>query len=42
MDEKNLLPEEETLAQHPDYKSEIAAVIRSDLAPKPMRDRLAD
>ena len=43
MDEKNLLPEEETLAaQHPDYKSEIADVIRSGLAPKPMRDRLAD
>ena len=43
MDEKNLVPEEETLAaQHPDYKSEIANVIRSGLAPKPMRDRLAD
>ena len=43
MDEKNLIPEDETLAsQHPDYKSEIAAVIRSDLAPKPMRDRLAN
>ena len=43
MDEKNFLPEEETLvSQHPDYKSEIADVIRSGLAPKPMRDRLAD
>ena len=43
MDEKNPVSEEETLtAQLPDYKSEVAAVIRSDLAPKPMRDRLAD
>ena len=43
MDEKNPVPEEETLtAQLPDYKNEIAAVIRSGLAPKPMRDRLAD
>ena len=43
MDEKSPVPEEETLtAQLPDYKSEVAAVIRSGLAPKPMRDRLAD
>ena len=42
MDEKNLVPEEALTAQLPDYKSEVAAVIRSGLAPKPMRDRLAD
>ena len=42
MDEKDLVPEETLAAQHPDYKNEIAAVIRSGLAPKPMRDRLAD
>lgn len=36
-------PEEERSApEHPDYKNEIAALIRSGLAPKPMRERLMD
>lgn len=28
--------------QHPDYKTEIAAIIRSNLTPKPMRDRIME
>ncbi len=37
-------PEEEERAapEHPDYKNEIAALIRSGLAPRPMRERLMD
>ena len=36
------LIERDPTAMHPDYKHEICAVIRSGLAPKPMRDKLLD
>ena len=34
--------EERPAPEHPDYKNEIAALIRSGLAPRPMRERLMD
>ncbi len=34
--------EDRPAPEHPDYKNEIAALIRSGLAPKPMRERLLD
>ena len=34
--------EENMAAQHPDYKHEIASIVSSNLAPKPMRDKLLD
>ena len=43
MNEQDFVAEENALAvQHPDYKNEIAGIISSSLAPKPMRDKLLD
>ena len=43
MDEKkNYLAENTVPTQHPDYKAEIAAIIRSNLTPKLMRERILD
>ena len=42
MNEKDNAVVDSTAVQLPDYKNEIAAIIRSGLAPKPMRDRLLD
>lgn len=42
MNLKNEIPNENTvIAQHPDYKTEIVKIIRSNLTPKIMRDILA-
>ena len=43
MDERDAITTEDALTvQLPDYKHEIAAIISSQLAPKPMKDRLLD
>lgn len=39
---KNPAPEVAAVVQHPDYKGEIAQILRSNLAPKLKRERLAD
>ncbi len=41
MDKREVEAEDRSI-QHPDYRQEIAEIIRSGLAPKPMRDRLLD
>ncbi len=41
MDRREVEAEDRSI-QHPDYRQEIAEIIRSGLAPKPMRDRLLD
>ena len=41
MNEKlNLTNETLVAAQHPDYKAEIAQILRSTLTPKPMKERV--
>ena len=43
MDERDMSTVDDALvAQHPDYQNEIAEIIRSGLAPKPLRDKLLD
>ncbi len=42
MNDKMTTPIETTSAQHPDYRGEIAELIRSNLAPKLMRDRILE
>lgn len=39
---KNLSNETLVIAQHPDYKAEIVEIIRSNLTPKLMRERILD
>ena len=41
-EKEDALMEENLTVQLPDYKNEIAAIISSNLAPKPMRDKLLD
>ena len=38
----NMLNENIVIGQHPDYKNEIAAIAKSNLTPKLMRDRILD
>ncbi len=42
MDEEREELTEETGAQHPDYKAEILEILRSNLTPKLMRERIGD
>ena len=42
MNDKMTIPVETTSAQHPDYRGEIAELVRSNLAPKLMRDRILE
>lgn len=39
---KNISNESIVIAQHPDYKAEIVEILRSNLAPKRMRERILD
>ena len=42
MDEKNIINESASCVLHPDYKSEILNIIRSNLSPKVMKEKILD
>lgn len=42
MEKKNMAGDVAVVTQHPDYKTEIAAILRSGLTPKRMQERIQD
>ena len=42
MSDKNILSQAVPAVRHPDYKHEIAALLRGNLAPKQLQKRLED